>query len=188
MEARGRINYQGQEIEPFCREDVREAADFFLKEGVEAIAVCFLHSYANPAHERECREILREAAPGLAVTLSSEITREWREYERTSTAVLNAYVQKRSADYLDNLEQRLSGLGMNKVFHIMQSNGGTATFTRGREAPIQMVESGPVGGVIGASVIGKMIGEENLISFDVGGTTAKTSLTVSYTHLRAHET
>jgi N-methylhydantoinase A len=176
LEAGGRINFKGEELAPLCEEDIFSAGDFFLKEGIEAIAVCFLHSYANPIHERRCGEILREILPGIPFTLSSDITREWREYERTNTAVLNSYVQKRTAEYLENLENRLHRMGMNKVFHIMQSNGGTATFEHGCRAPINMVESGPVGGVIGTAVLGAILGEKNLISFDVGGTTAKTSL------------
>ena len=176
LEVRERMNYKGEELEPLSVEDVRTAVDYFKKEGVEAIAVCFLHSYADPSHERQCGEILRELAPGIPVTLSCEITQEWREYERTNTAVLNSYVLPTAQFYLDNLESRLSDMGMAEVYHVMQSNGGTATFDMGKRAPINMVESGPVGGVMGAAVIGKLVGEPNVISFDVGGTTVKTSL------------
>jgi N-methylhydantoinase A len=140
------------------------------------VAVCLLHSYANPEHERRCGEIIREMAPAMATTLSCEISREWREYERTNTCVLNSYVLPAARSYLDSLEGSLSAMGMDRVLHVMQSNGGTATFAVGRHAPIRLVESGPVGGVIGASVVGSMIGEANVISLDVGGTTAKTSL------------
>jgi len=176
LEVRERMNYKGEELEALSVEDVRTAVDYFKKEGIEAIAVCFLHSYANPSHERQCGEILRELAPGIPVTLSCEITQEWREYERTNTAVLNSYVLPTAQFYLDNLESRLSDMGMAEVYHVMQSNGGTATFDMGKRAPINMVESGPVGGVMGAAVIGKLVGESNVISFDVGGTTVKTSL------------
>jgi len=176
LEVRERMNYKGEELEPLSVEDVRTAVDYFKKEGVEAIAVCFLHSYANPSHERQCGEIIRELAPDIPVTLSCEITQEWREYERTNTAVLNSYVLPTAQFYLDNLESRLSDMGMAEVYHVMQSNGGTATFDMGKRAPINMVESGPVGGVMGAAVIGKLVGEPNVISFDVGGTTVKTSL------------
>ncbi|UCD71682.1 MAG: hydantoinase/oxoprolinase family protein, partial [Syntrophobacterales bacterium] len=176
LEVRERVNYKGEDLEPMSREDVRKAVDYFKREGVEAIAVCFLHSYANPSHERQCGEIIRELAPEIPVTLSCEITQEWREYERTNTAVLNSYVLPTAQFYLDNLESRLSDMGMGEVYHVMQSNGGTATFDMGKRAPINMVESGPVGGVMGAAVIGKLVGEPNVISFDVGGTTVKTSL------------
>ncbi|PWH14751.1 MAG: 5-oxoprolinase [Ardenticatenia bacterium] len=176
LEVRERMNYKGEVLEPLHEEDVRRAAEFFRKENVEAIAVCFLHSYANPAHEIRCGEILREMLPDIPVTLSHEITQEWREYERTNTAVLNSYVMPVAKFYLTNLEKNLAELGMGKVYHIMQSNGGTATFEMGKRVPINTVESGPVAGVIGAAMIGNLIGERNVISLDVGGTTAKTSL------------
>jgi len=176
LEVRERMNYKGEVLEPLHEEDVRRAAEFCRKENVEAIAVCFLHAYANPAHEIRCGEILREMLPDIPVTLSHEITQEWREYERTNTAVLNSYVMPVAKFYLTNLEKNLAELGMGKVYHIMQSNGGTATFEMGKRVPINTVESGPVAGVIGAAMIGNLIGERNVISLDVGGTTAKTSL------------
>jgi N-methylhydantoinase A len=176
LEVRERMNYKGEELESLQVADVKRALEYFRKEEIEAISVCFLHSYANPSHEKQCGEILRGLAPEIPVTLSCEITQEWREYERTNTAVLNSYVLTIAGSYLDNLERRLSQMGMGRVYHVMQSNGGTATFDMGKRAPINLVESGPVGGVIGASVIGTLIGEPNVISFDVGGTTAKTSL------------
>jgi N-methylhydantoinase A len=176
LEVSERVNCRGEVLLPMNEEDVLRAVEFFEAEGVEAVAVCFLHSYANPDHERRCGELIKKLAPGLRVTLSCQITGEWREYERTNTAVLNSYVLKTAGEYLDTLGQRLSRLGMQTTYYVMQSNGGTATFEIGRRAPINMVESGPVGGVIGAAVIGRIAGEKNIISFDVGGTTAKTSL------------
>ncbi|MCK5569268.1 MAG: hydantoinase/oxoprolinase family protein, partial [Spirochaetes bacterium] len=176
LEVTERVNYKGEELTPLNEEDVKKALEYFKKEGMETIAVCFLHSYANPDHEKRCGELIRSLAPDIPVTLSCEITQEWREYERTNTAVLNSYVLTTAQSYLENLERNLSEMGMGKVYHVMQSNGGTATFEMGKRAPINMVESGPVGGVIGTAVIGKLIGEPNTISLDVGGTTAKTSL------------
>ncbi len=176
LEVKERVNYKGEELVPLNEDDVLKAVEYFKKENIQAIAVCFLHSYANPAHEKRCGEIIRKIAPDIPVTLSCDITQEWREYERTNTAVLNSFVLTTTRSYLDNLEKSLSSLGMGRVYHVMQSNGGTATFERGKQAPINMVESGPVGGVIGTAVIGRMLGEPNTISFDVGGTTAKTSL------------
>lgn len=177
LEAEERVNYKGQELAPLNEEDVRKAVETFKAEGVQAIAVCFLHSYANPSHEVECGEIINEIAPEIPVTISHQITQEWREYERTSTTVLNSYVHPIARDYLDNLEWDLTGMGMdNNTLHVMQSNGGSATFETGRSSPINLVESGPVAGVIGAAHIGKMLGEPNVISLDIGGTTAKTSL------------
>ena len=176
LEVRGRMNYKGEELESLNEVDIKTAVAVCRQAGVEAIAICFLHSYANAAHETRCAELVRELAPDIPVTASCEITREWREYERTNTAVLNSYVQPAAQFYLSNLEQNLTDLGMDQVYHLMQSNGGTATFDMGKQAPINAVESGPVAGVIGAAVIGKFLGEPNVISVDVGGTTAKTSL------------
>jgi len=176
LEVGERVNYKGEELEALKADDVQAAVDFCRREGVAAIAVCFLHAYANPLHEIECNEIINQLAPNIPVTLSHRVTMEWREYERSNTAVLNAYVQPIAARYLNHLEKSLSGLGLGPVGHIMQSNGGTATFATGRELPIYTVESGPVAGVIGAAEIGRLIGEPNIISLDIGGTTAKTSL------------
>jgi len=176
LEARERVNYKGEELAPLNEDDVVKTVEYFKKENIEAIAVCFLHSYANPAHEKRYGEFLKKIAPDIPVTLSCDITQEWLEYERTNTAVLNSFVLTTTRSYLDNLEKSLSTLVMGRVYHVVQSNGGTVTFERGKQAPINMVESGPVGGVIGTAIIGKMLGEPNTISFDVGGTTAKTSL------------
>lgn len=172
-----RMNFKGEVLTPLDAAQVEAELAFLLKEGVEAVAVCFLHSYANPAHEIACGEIIQRIAPELPVTLSHRITKEWREYERTNTAVLNSYVHPIARRYLDNLETSLAGMGVRReTLHVMQSNGGSATFAAAKETPINLVESGPVAGVIGAAVIGKLIGETSVIALDIGGTTAKTSL------------
>jgi N-methylhydantoinase A len=176
LEAAERLNYKGEVLQPLVADDIREAVRYFKKEGVQAIAVCFLHSYANPSHEVLAGEIIKEEAPEIPFSLSHELTQEWREYERTNTTVLNSYVLPTAQFYLDNLEKHLAEMGMGKVYHIMQSNGGTVTFDMGKRYPINTVESGPVAGVIGAAAIGNLLGEDNVIAFDVGGTTAKTSL------------
>src|SRR3989442_3179327 len=119
---------------------------------------------------------MRQRWPNVAVTASHELTREWREYERASTAVLNSYVKPIAGRYLDRLDRELTRISVGGARYVMQSSGGTATFAAAREAPINMVESGPVAGVLGAVAIGKLVGESNLISLDIGGTTAKTSL------------
>jgi len=177
LEAEERVNYKGQVLTPLKEEDVRKAVEAFKADGVQAIAVCFLHSYANPKHEVECGEIIKQVAPDIPVTVSHQITQEWREYERTSTVVLNSYVHPIAKEYLDNLEDDLTSMGIDRqTLHVMQSNGGSATFDAGKSLPINQVESGPVAGVIGAAHIGKISGEPNVISLDIGGTTAKTSL------------
>lgn len=176
LEVRGRLNYKGEEIEPLNEDDVRSVAAFLKKEGVEAVAICFLHSYANTNHEQACGEMLRALLPDVPITLSHEITSEWREYERMNTAVFNAYVQPTAQRYLAILDKDLTAMGMGPVKHIMQSNGGLATFELAARAPINMCESGPVAGVIGAAAIGELVGERNIISLDIGGTTVKSSL------------
>lgn len=177
LEAEERVNYKGEVLTPLNEADVRLAIEKMQTEGVQALAVCLLHAYANPSHELECGEIINEMAPELPTTLSHQITQEWREFERTSTTVLNSYVHPIAKDYLDNLEGDLTQMGMKGAsLHVMQSNGGSATFAAGKASPINLVESGPVAGVIGAANIGELIGESNVISLDIGGTTAKTSL------------
>ena len=177
QEATERLNFRGEVLQPLDREDVRRAAEALVKAGVEAIAVCFLHSYINPQHELQCGDILADVAPHMPVTLSHQVTQEWREFERSNTAVLNSYVKPIVTRYLNNLERDLNDMGVpSRTLHLMQSNGGSASFAAGRQLPINLVESGPVAGVIGAARIGELIGEPNVISLDVGGTTAKCSL------------
>jgi N-methylhydantoinase A len=177
LEVTERVNYRGEVLVPLDDDEVRAAVTEARRLGAEAIAVCFLHSYANPAHERRAAEIVRGEWPELPVTASHERTSEWREYDRTSTAVLDAYVKPVSARYLGRLAERLEDAGIaSEARYAMQSNGGVSRFEVAAQAPINLVESGPVGGVIGAAAIGALIGEPNLITLDIGGTTAKASL------------
>ncbi|CAN5858214.1 hydantoinase/oxoprolinase family protein [soil metagenome] len=176
FEVTERVNYKGEIVTPLAVGELCAIADRIRDEGCGAVAVSFLHSYANDEHELAAAEKLRELLPDAEVTASSEITREWREYERTSTVVLNAYVRPVAATYLGSLEKGLGERGINAPLDVMKSNGGTATFEMSKQQPIHMVESGPVGGVIGAVAIGKRIGEHYLITLDIGGTTAKCSL------------
>ncbi|TMJ05345.1 MAG: hydantoinase/oxoprolinase family protein [Bacillati bacterium ANGP1] len=176
MEVTERVTYKGEVLVPLAEDELLAAATRLMDEQVEAIAVCFLHAYANPTHEARAARLIRQRWPNVAVTASHELTREWREYERTSTAVLNSYVKPIAGRYLDRLDRELTRISVGGARYVMQSSGGTATFAAAREAPINMVESGPVAGVLGAVAIGKLVGESNLISLDIGGTTAKTSL------------
>ncbi len=171
-----RISYRGEVLTPLCDADIAAAVEYLKKEQVEAIAVCYINSYANEQHERETVAKIKALWPEVYVCPSVDITKEWREYERTSTAVLNAYVMPVASSYIDRLGQRLTDAGISGNRYIMQSNGGTTTFDQAKLTPINVVESGPVAGVFGASILGRMIGEANLIAFDVGGTTAKCSL------------
>src|SRR5262249_47622180 len=127
LEVAERLNYKGEELTPLNEAEVKAAVEVCRKEKVEAIAVCFLHSYANPQHELVCGEIIRRLWPAVPVTLSHQVTQEWREFERSNTAVLNSYVLPIAGSYLDNLQKDLSGKGMADVLHVMQSNGGSAT-------------------------------------------------------------
>lgn len=176
LEVDQRMNYKGEVLTPLNQNEIQECIDYFKKEGVEAIAVSYLHSYVNPSHENETVKIINELWPEVKVTASSTITQEWREYERTNTAVLNAYVQPAATTYIDKLERKLSEQLKIDQRYIMQSNGGTTKFDQAKEAPINMVESGPVAGILGAAVLGELIGIKNIIAFDIGGTTAKCSL------------
>jgi N-methylhydantoinase A len=176
FEMRERVAADGTVTTPLHLCDLDEVARSCADQGVEAVAICFLHSYAHPEHEQSAAEYLRERLPRITITISSEMTKEWREYERSSTAVLNAYVQPIVDRYLGNLESDLRALKVPGQLFAMLSNGGTAAFASARRQPIQLVESGPAGGIIGAALVGEQIDEPNVISLDVGGTTAKCSL------------
>jgi N-methylhydantoinase A len=171
-----RVGYDGEEMRPLNRDEVSKVADYCNDVGAEAVAIAFYNAYANPSHELEAFEILRSKVKTPYITMSHDLSREWREYERVNTAVLNAFVQPKVHQYLTTLERELKRLGTKIGAHVMQSNGGVATFDQGRKTPIYQVESGPIGGVIGARIIGKTVGTDNVITLDVGGTTAKTSL------------
>jgi len=176
FEVRERIDAQGRELEPLQLADLDAVVRRCQAEGVEAIAIQFLHSYAAPEHEAACATYLRDKLPGVAITASHEITREWREYERANTAVLNAYVQPIVQRYFESLEGSLRGQGLDCPFAAMQSNGGSTSFSWAKAHPITLVESGPSAGVNGAALVGELCGEEDVIYLDIGGTTAKCSV------------
>ena len=171
-----RIDYSGRVVTPLRLEEVPPIVEHFRAEGVEAVAICFLHAYANPDHEAAIANRVRELWPDVAVVASHQITREWREYERTNTTVLSGYVQPIATRYIDSLERKLLHRGFRGEAVIMQSNGGVDTLEAARTHPITMLESGPASGVLGAAALGGIIGEPNIIALDIGGTTAKCSL------------
>ncbi|WP_157218460.1 hydantoinase/oxoprolinase family protein [Flavisphingomonas formosensis] len=150
--------------------------DFFRAEGVQAIAIAFLHAYVNPENERRTVAAIRALWPEVAVLASHEVSREWREYERTNTVVLSAYVSPIARTYIESLEGRLAGAGFRGSPYMMQSNGGITTVAAAKANPIAMVESGPASGIYAAAYLGRQIGETNLIVLDIGGTTAKCTL------------
>ena len=172
----GRISYKGEELKPLDLSGLPAILDDFRGEGVEAVAICFLHSYADTAHEKAALEEVRRLWPGVSVVSSHQITREWREYERTSTAVLSAYVQPTAERYLSRLHNGLKEKGLPGSPYIMQSNCGVDSLESVSKIPITMVESGPASGFWGAAELGKLIGEPNVLALDIGGTTAKCSL------------
>ena len=172
----GRMSYTGTETGPLDLAPLSGILEDFKSEGVEAVAICFLHSYANPSHEQQTAEMVRELWPEMSVVSSHQITREWREYERTSTAVLSAYVQPAAERYLRRLDTALKNKGFSGSPYIMQSNCGIDSLQSVSRVPITMVESGPASGFWGAAELGKLIGEPNVLALDIGGTTAKCSL------------
>lgn len=172
----GRLNAAGEEVFPLDLERVDQEADFLVSEGCEAIAICFVHSYANLEHERLASERVRSRHPDIELAISHELANEWREFERTSTTVLNAYVQPPFKRYVKTLSQQLVDDGYSSPLALMQSNGGAAAADRAATLPIKTLESGPAGGVIGASAIATEIGLDNVICFDVGGTTVDVAL------------
>jgi N-methylhydantoinase A len=175
-QVRGRLAQDGSERWPLDLTGLEAIIEDFRTDGVQAIAICLLHSYANPAHERAVFERVRELWPEVSVVASHQITREWREYERTSTAVLSAYVQPIAERYLTRLSAGVRELRFAGQIYIMQSNCGVDSVDKTREIPITMVESGPASGVWGAAELGRLIDEPNIIALDIGGTTAKCSL------------
>ena len=164
---------------------VRRVAASLRDEGVASVAVAFLHAYVNGTHERRVRDILAEECPGLWITLSSEVAPEIREYERTSTAVANAYVQPLMAGYLGRLRDAFAREGSTAPIHLMTSGGSLASLDAASRFPIRLVESGPAGGAILAARIAAERGERRVLSFDMGGTTAKICLIEDYEPLKS---
>ena len=182
-----RIDAEGTVLKPMNEKELRAVAKSFAKDGVEAIAVCFLHSYRNDVHERRAKTIIEKELPGVPVTISSEVAPEIREFERTSTACTNAYVQPLMQRYLGRLQDTLTGLGLRGTLSIMLSGGGITTVRAARRFPVLVIESGPAAGAMAASHYSRLIGNDALISFDMGGTTAKMCLIEKGAPEHAHE-
>ena len=171
-----RLDATGAVLAPLDEKAVAGTAEVLWREGVEALAVCYLHAYLNAAHERRTREIVHEVFPDAVVSLSSEVAPEFREYFRASTTLINAGVRPIVERYLSNIEARLRDAGLEGQLLVMQSSGGVLTFEAARTKPVFMVESGPAAGVIVSAHLGEVLGFDNILSFDMGGTTAKTGL------------
>lgn len=171
-----RILADGTVLQPLKEDEAREILIKLKEIGVEAVAVCFLHSYKNASHETKILQIARDVAPNLHVSISSEICPEIREYQRTSTTVANAYVQPLVERYLRTLEKELQKRGFSGQFHMMLSSGGTCTIETACRFPIRILESGPVGGTIAGAFYSAQCDLSRVLVFDMGGTTAKASL------------
>lgn len=172
-----RISADGEVLLEFDADGFRTTArDLIETEQVEAIAICFMHAYRNPNHERQAKAILTEEFGATPFTISSDVAPEIREFERTSTACANAYVQPRMQQYLTRLEKELQDQGHSGALYVMLSGGGITTVQPARDFPIRLIESGPAAGAMAASYYSSLTGSENLISFDMGGTTAKMCL------------
>lgn len=179
IEIGGRLNYAGEERSPLDEDAVRRAAARFREEGFESIAVAFLFSYRNPAHERRAAEILRkELGEDTSISLSHAVAREWREYERTSSTVLDAYIGPIVRRYLERLERQMVERGLSVTLHVMQSSGGMVSAAAARDVTLQTLLSGPVGGTMGGVALARLLGRPNLVCIDMGGTSFDVSLVV----------
>jgi N-methylhydantoinase A len=171
-----RISASGEILVSLDEKGLDQIIEHMKRHHVEAVAVCLLNAYTNPKHEEEIGKLLQEGYPEATIALSHLITRRYYEYERTSTAVQNAYVMPVVRNYLRSLEEELTSRSYKHVLQIMQSNGGVMTSSVARDIPIAMVESGPAAGAIGAAQLAGLIGYQDVIAYDMGGTTAKTAI------------
>jgi len=176
LEAAERVHADGKVLKALDREALRETIANLMREGVESLAVCLLHAYKNPIHEQAVQALIREIAPDLPVSLSSEVLPEINEYERVSTTVVNAYSKPAAARYLTRLEDRMAGVGVGGELLLMQSSGGINSAATAREFPVRIIESGPAAGALGAAHYARLAGLSHVLSFDMGGTTAKMCL------------
>jgi N-methylhydantoinase A len=179
LEVRERLRWDGSVLEPLHEEDFEPIIQKIRDEGIQSVAICFIHAYVNPEHELRARQILNAAlGDKVSVTLSHEISREWREYERASSAVMNAYIAPIVERYLSSLERELANFGAKAPVHVMQSSGGVIRARTAREIPVQTLLSGPVGGAIGGVALAKATGRPNLLCVDMGGTSFDMSLII----------
>lgn len=182
-----RMSAKGEVLAPVDREEVIRAGEFFQAEGVESVAICFLNSYRNPENEHAAEAIFRQAFPDIWVTSSVSVLPEIREYERTSTTAVNAYVLPSLRKYLHRLESGLRGIGITAPLLVSNSNGGLAAARTAQEKPVFFITSGRAAGVVGAGRLGSSVGMADLIAFDMGGTTASASLVQNGKLTRSNE-
>lgn len=173
---RERIDYCGRVLEPLSEADTRKALHELSQAGVSSIAVCLLHAYANPDHEARIAELADEICPDIDVSISSKVVREFREYERSSTTTINAFVRRPIVRHLDRLEEALKTRDVDATPFIMRGNGGISTFAETKQSPVAITHSGPMGGIVGGVALAKACGLSNIITLDMGGTSADISL------------
>jgi N-methylhydantoinase A len=178
LEVTERMSPTGDVLVPLDEASVTSAMENLVAQGITSVAVVLLHSYRNPMHELQCEEIILGRHPGMSVSLSHRIANEWREYERTSTTVINAAIAPTVRSYLGELDERLGAKGVKASIHIMQSNGGMTTAMRAREQPVNTLLSGPVGGAIAAANLAGRAGYSSAIAIDMGGTSFDVSLCI----------
>jgi len=171
-----RLDSKGKIIEPLNLKELRKEIKFLIEEGVESLAVSFLHSYVNPSNERQVASLIEDEFPFLSLSMSNEVVAEIREYERTVTTCANAYIKPLMQKYISAIQNSLINGGFKGRFYLMKSSGGTVSPNVAKRLPIQLLESGPAAGAMAAAYYGKLMGRKNLISFDMGGTTAKACL------------
>ncbi|MBM9461979.1 hydantoinase/oxoprolinase family protein [Aeromicrobium sp. YIM 150415] len=176
LEIGGRLSAQGQELEPLDDEEVLTRVAVLRERGAEALAVCLLHAHVDPLHELRVRDLVAKKFPDLPVTLSAEVAPVMREYERGNTACMNAYVQPLMAGYLDRLRVELDAMSIAAPLRIMLSGGGITTLDEAKAHPVRLLESGPAAGAIAASAVARSVAADRVISFDMGGTTAKMAI------------
>jgi N-methylhydantoinase A len=176
LEVKERIGADGEIVVPLDVAALTPLAEKLKSLGVESVAIFFMNSYTNPVHEEDAANVLRSLLPGAFITYSTEVTREWYEYERTSTVAANAYVGPQVTTYIKRLESDLEAKGFSGSLYMMGSNGGLLSVDRTCAQPVALVESGPIGGCIGAGAYAEALGFNNVIAFDMGGTTAKCAL------------
>lgn len=187
VEVDERMHVSGRVLTELDEASVEQAVHQLLQQGVQSIAVCLLNSFANPEHERRIGVIIKKMAPAIPVSLSSDVLREFKEYERSTTTVVNAYAKPVVSNYLSRLESRLQKLDFSGELLLMQSSGGLGSAEAARQCPVHIIESGPAAGVIGAAYYAQLTGHKTILAFDMGGTTAKMCLVRNGRIAQSHE-
>lgn len=176
FEISGRMNFQGKETEPLKLEEIPAIVEELRAKNIKSVGICLMHSYANPEHEQAVKEALKQAWPEGYVSASSDINPQFREYERTSTTVINAYMMPNMASHIVDFKQHMDEANIGADLYMMQSNAGVMTFDVATYKPVAVADSGPIAGIIAANYLAKMMGEKNIITFDIGGTSTDVAL------------